>query len=402
MLTLVLWVAWTARLALLPFAVGAVVAYALSPVVDRLASLIPARTRRHDVIRRGVVVLVIYAVVLGLLTGVGVAIVPTAVNQASVFFDELPEIVDDARLQLTEWVDRYRTRLPDELRTEVDGALEEMSSASADVIGRLLTGTVGTLTGALGIVIGFLIVPFWLFYALRDRHFVEGNFMRAVPSGIQPDVLNVGRIADYLLGRYIRAQLLLGLIVGLAVGISMTLLGVQFSIGLGLWAGITELIPILGPWLGAIAGIIVVLATDPGLVVWVALIYSVVQQLENNLLVPRIQGGAVDVHPGMVIILLTVAGAIWGLVGMVVVVPLAAIGRELFWYADRRLRGRNPEEAFAASHVGRRQVDMPLDARVNAAAANTVAVAGPAIGAAVQSEAADAPGDPTSTGRLSG
>lgn len=365
MLTFVLWVAWTARLALLPFAVGAVAAYALSPVVDRLASLIPARSRRQDVMRRGFVVLAIYLVALGLLTGVGVALVPTAVNQATGFFDELPAIIEDARLQVTEWVDRYRTALPDELRTEVDGALADMSSASADVAGRLLTGTIGTLTSALGVVVGFLIVPFWLFYALRDRHFVEGNFMRAVPAGLQADVLNVGRMADDLLGRYIRAQLLLGLIVGTAIGVSMTLLGVEFSIGLGLWAGITELIPILGPWLGAVAGIIVVLATDPGLVVWVALIYFIVQQLENNLLVPRIQGSAVDIHPGMVIILLTVAGAIWGIVGMVVIVPIAAIARELFWYADRRLRGRTPEDAFAASHVGRRQVDMPLDARID-------------------------------------
>src|SRR5690606_4094177 len=130
-----------------------------------------------------------------------------------------------------------------------------------------------------------------------DRHFVERNFMRAVPDSAKDDVRNVGRIADYLLGRYIRAQLLLGVIVGVAIGISMTLLGVQFSIGLGVWAGVTELIPILGPWLGAAAGLIVVLATDPQLVLWVALVYFVVQQLENNLLVPRIQGDAVDLHP---------------------------------------------------------------------------------------------------------
>src|SRR5690606_3917292 len=110
-------------------------------------------------------------------------------------------------------------------------------------------------------------------------------------------------------------------------------------IGLGLWAGVTELIPILGPWLGGIAGVIVVLATDPGLIVWVALIYFMVQQLENNLLVPRIQGDAVDIHPAMVIMLLAVFGAIWGFMGMLVAVPLSAIGRELFWYADRRLRG---------------------------------------------------------------
>ena len=365
MLLAVLWVGWTARLALLPFAVGATVAYALQPLVDRLASLIPARTHQHDVIRRGFVVFLIYLVFFGSLAGVGVAVVPTAVNQGADFMDELPAIVDDARLQVNVWVDRFRTQLPPDLRDEIDQATQDLGSAATDTTLHLLRGTAGTVTGTLGLVFGFLVVPFWMFYALRDRHFVERNFMRAVPDGAKEDVQNVGRISDYLLGRYIRAQLLLGVIVGTAVGISMTLLGVQFSIGLGLWAGITELIPILGPWLGGIAGLIVVLATEPDLVVWVVLIYFIVQQLENNLLVPRIQGSAVDIHPAMVIMLLTIVGTIWGFLGMLVAVPVAAISRELFWYADRRLRGESPATAFAASHVGSRQEDLPLDARTD-------------------------------------
>lgn len=365
MLSFVLWMAWSAKVALLPFAIGAVIAYALQPVVDRLASFIPARTHKHDVIRRGVVVGLIYLVFFGSLTGVGVAVVPTAVNQATDFFAELPEIVDEARVQITDWVDRYRSRLPDELRDEIDNAAQDLGDAATDVVLSVLGGGVGTITGTLGLVFGFLVVPFWMFYALRDRHFVERNFMRAVPDAAKDDVANIGRISDYLLGRYIRAQLLLGLIVGTAIGLSMTLLGVQFSIGLGLWAGITELIPILGPWLGAAAGIMVVLATDPDLFIWVGLVYFVVQQLENNLLVPRIQGGAVDIHPAMVILLLSVVGAIWGFLGMLVAVPLAAIGRELFWYADRRLRGESAAEAYAASHVGSRREDLPLDARLD-------------------------------------
>lgn len=365
MLAIVLWIAWTARWALFPFAIGAVIAYAVTPVVDRLASLIPARTRQHDKMRRGFVVLVIYVAFFGSLTGVGLTVVPVAVDQAVSFTDELPEIVDEARIEVTNWAERYRTRLPDQLRTEIDDRLQDLGGATAEVAAGLLTGTVGRVTGALGVMIGFLIVPFWLFYALRDRHFVERNFMRAVPDPLQADILNVGRIADYLLGRYIRAQLLLAVVVGTTIAVSMTLLGVPFSIGLGVWAGITEMIPILGPWLGAAAGIIVVLATDPGLVVWVALIYFVVQQLENNFLVPRIQGEAVDIHPAMIITLLAVAGSTMGLIGMLIIVPLTAIARELFWYADRRLRGETPTVAFRESHVGQRRQDRALDATLD-------------------------------------
>lgn len=368
MLFVVLAIAWAARWALLPFAFGAVIAYALTPVVDTLSRLIPAQTRQQDKLRRGFIVLVIYAAFFGSLTGVGIAIVPVAVDQAIGFFDALPDIVDDARIEVTTWAEGLRRNLPDQLRTEIDGYVEEIGDAAAGLAGDLITGTVGTVTGAISLVVGFLIVPFWLFYALRDRHFVERNFMRAVPDPLQADVLNVGRIADHLLGRYIRAQLLLALMVGTSIGITMTILGVPFSIGLGLWAGITEMIPILGPWFGATAGIIVVLATEPELVVWVALIYFIVQQVENNVLVPRLQGQAVDIHPAMVITLLAVAASTMGLIGMVIIVPLTAIARELFWYVDRRLRGTPPTVALAESHVGPRIHDLPLDATLQDAA----------------------------------
>jgi len=375
MLTSVCWVAWSAKLALLPFAVGAVITYSLQPVVDWMASFIPARTHRHDVFRRGAVVFFIYLVFFGSITGVGLAVVPTAVNQTAEIFADLPQIVEEARLQLTDWVDQYRAQLPEELRDEIDGATEDLGVAATDLVLSVLGGGVGAITSTLALVFGFLVVPFWMFYALRDRHFVERNFMRAVPDSAKADVANIGRISDFLLGRYIRAQLLLGVIVGVAIALSMTLLGVQFSIGLGLWAGITELIPILGPWLGAAAGMVVVLATEPELAIWVALIYFVVQQVENNLLVPRIQGRAVDIHPAMVILLLVVVGSIWGFLGMLVAVPIAAIARELFWYVDRRLRGESPADAYAHSHVGKRQIDMPADAHLDSPEAITDAEA---------------------------
>jgi predicted PurR-regulated permease PerM len=209
------------------------------------------------------------------------------------------------------------------------------------------------LTGTISVIFGFVIVPFWMFYAMRDRHFVRRNLLSAAPPIVRADVDNMLHIADRLLGRYIRAQLLLGLIVGTAVAIGLTLLDVQLSLALGVLAGITELIPFIGPWLGAIPALVIVAATgDAELFLWVALLYLAVQQVENVLLVPRIQGEAVDVHPGMIILLLIVGGAAFGFLGLIFIVPLAAILRELFWYVDRRLRGETPEDAMAASHQG--------------------------------------------------
>ena len=162
-------------------------------------------------------------------------------------------------------------------------------------------------------------------------------------------------------------------------------MGVQLSLALAIFAGITELIPLIGPWIGAIPALAIVAATDPGLFLWVALLYLVVQQVENILLVPRIQGGAVAIHPGMIILLLAVGAAAFGFLGLVIIVPLAAILRELFWYADRRFRGETPEDALAATQVGaltpEPETDEPTEQEAGPAADESIeAVAGSGAG----------------------
>jgi predicted PurR-regulated permease PerM len=204
-----------------------------------------------------------------------------------------------------------------------------------------------------------------MFYAMRDRHFVATNVVNAVPEGVREDARNIGRMSDHLVGRYIRAQLLLAVIVGIAIGVGLTLMDVRLSLALAFWAGLTELIPIIGPWLGAIPALIIVAATQPDQFIWVALLYFGVQLAENYLLVPRLQSHAVDIHPAMVVLLLAIAGATAGIIGMLIVVPVAAIVREIFWYLDSRLKGETAEEAYAHSKAGRLQRDRPLDARVD-------------------------------------
>lgn len=347
------WFAWHARGALLPFAFGAVIAYALTPIVDGLASVIPARSHRGDVMRRGLVVFVLYALTAGALFGAALVVVPLAADQTTQFADTLPELVDRAREETDSWLERYHSRVPVDVQRRIEAIANDGTGSFTTAAAAWMRTSLSFVTQTLTVLLTFIIVPIWMFWALRDRHFVARNFKAAVPPTIRPDVENVLAIADGLLGRYIRGQLLLGAVVGVSVGIALTLLGVQLSVALGIWAGVTELIPILGPWIGAIPGMIIILATDPSRAVWVALVYFSVQQLENNLLVPRIQGHAVDIHPAMVIVLLAVWGTVFGFLGLLIAVPVTAILRELFWYLDRRFRGETAEDAFSLSLVGR-------------------------------------------------
>jgi predicted PurR-regulated permease PerM len=354
-ITAILIIVYQARIALIPFIIGTLFAYMVSPLVDRISKIIPAKTHRGDVWRRGISVLIVYAIALGALIALFTAIAPSVAEQTRSLVDNLPELLENARVQSNIWTDQVRELLPESVRARFDQYLGDLiksfSSGATRTIENDLSLASSAITTTISIILGFLVVPFWMFYAIRDRHFAENNLTNTAPEEVRNDVRNIAKIGDSVLGRYIRSQLILGLLVGTGVGVALQLLGVQWALWLGVWAGLTELIPLAGPWIGAIAGLILIAATEPSLFIWVALVYLGVQVIENLLLVPRIQGHAVQIHPGMVLLLLVVAGSIWGALGVILIVPLAALARELFWYADHRLKGKSPDEAYEETHV---------------------------------------------------
>jgi predicted PurR-regulated permease PerM len=202
-------------------------------------------------------------------------------------------------------------------------------------------------------LIGFLIIPIWLFYVLNDQARARAFIDKLLSPRIRPDFWNIWGIVNKVFSDYIRGQLILGLAVGVMAGLGLLLLrllgfDVRYILLLALIAGVTELIPIIGPIIGAIPGVLVgFIASDsgPSTGVAVLVVYIVVQQLENNFLVPRIIGESVGVHPAILTVILIAMGQVFGLLGVVLAAPLTAIARDLFVYVYRRLGGLSAEAA---------------------------------------------------------
>ena len=146
-----------------------------------------------------------------------------------------------------------------------------------------------------------------------------------LPENVSRHTRSVFALIDGVIGSYVRAQLISATIVGVLVFIGLLLLDVSFALTLGLLAGVLGLIPIIGAFIGAVPGLLVALATDPGKLVWVALLYIVVQFVESNIISPRIQGRALRLHPIFIMITLIIASDIAGLWGVLVGVPLVAV-----------------------------------------------------------------------------
>jgi predicted PurR-regulated permease PerM len=176
------------------------------------------------------------------------------------------------------------------------------------VLNDFLTRGVKIVQTSAGMILGFIIMPIFIFFILKDWDRLRDKFYEALPLWTRTHTKSIFSILQNVVVRYIRGQLLLGLVVGLCAYALLMILRIDFALPLAVFAGLTEMVPMIGPWLGGGLGVLVTLATAPEKVIWVALGYLLIQLLENNLLVPRIQGSQMEIHPAF-IIMLAILGA---------------------------------------------------------------------------------------------
>ena len=328
---------------LTPFVLGMLLIYLLAPSVDRLSTV---RVGARTIPRWAAILLLYLLIVVAVAVGVILVVRPMS-DQIQRFGDELPQTLDNLRA----WYEGLA--LPAWLRTAIDHVVAAGSgtAGSGPDLGSLLP-LARSLATTLVSTFGYLIIPVWAFYVLKDLARLQGAFVQALPAGWRRDALAITGIVDHTFGRWVRGQLFLGLVVGVATFVGLLLLGVlidpvfiTFAVLLAVIAGILELVPIIGPILSMIPTLVLSLtARDPvGAAIAVVILYLVVQQLENHILVPQIQGDAVELHPSVVILSLIVGSALFGLLGAILSVPVTAAGRDIYRYLFRRLSEEDPD-----------------------------------------------------------
>ncbi|MEX2547042.1 MAG: AI-2E family transporter [Chloroflexota bacterium] len=336
-------VLYLGRHALTPFIVGALLVYMLDPAVGFVSRIrIGSRT-----IPRGLAVLIVYLiVVVVVIQGLRLLLGPL-VSQLIDYLRDLPTLIASLQSTLDSLAATYRDLdLPESVRAFIDSALADLGKGAGGIDFGSLLPIASTIAGTAASFFGFLIIPIWAFYILRDRVRLTDQLAASLPPAWRDEVWGVLTIIERVFGRWIRAQVLLGLIVGAATYGGLVLLGwfvdprfLQFAVFLAVIAGILELLPIIGPIIAMIPTLLVALTTsDPLLgVIAVLILYLIVQQLENAVLVPKIQGDAVQLHPSVVIFALIVGGSIAGLLGAILAIPITAVARDVYRYLFRRL-----------------------------------------------------------------
>jgi len=360
---LLLVVLYLGRSALGPFVLGALLVYILDPVVGWL-------TRRG--LRRGLSILIVYTLVIIVLVEGAALLFGPLVRQIVDFVDDLPVLLEAIEAQLNELVLAFdQLQLPRILRdfiTEFIASLASGGGGGLDLasLAPLYNGVAAALRNLLALAI----VPIWAFYLLKDRDRLLTAVHDAIPTDWREDAWSVMAICERVFGRWLRGQIVLCLAVGLATFVGLMALSLvdpifgRFAVLLAVIAGILELVPIIGPIISMVPTLLLAATTGRiEAIVAVVVLYIIVQQLENQLLVPRIQGGAVEMHPAIVILALAIGASIAGLIGAIFALPIAAASRDIVRYVFQRSSGRSPAEssgyrapppglAFASASVG--------------------------------------------------
>ena len=339
----VLGLLYIARGALFPFIISIVLAQLLYPSVVFLEDRMPGR-RRSPAVARVVSILLIYLAFVGTVAGVLYLTIPPLFHDAQELARTLPDLYERSRATVESWSREFTERIPSELRARIEEAVAGGGDVLADAALGILGRTISGVSNAITLVIGLAVVPFFLFYLLKDREQVVGGLYTMLPPTGRRHTRNVVLILNEVVGSYVRAQLLSATIVGVLVFVGLTILGIEFAAVLGLAAGLFGLIPIIGPVLGAVPGLLVALASSPEKIIWVALVYLAVQLVENNLIAPRVQGRAVRLNPAIIMATLVLASEVAGLWGVIVAVPLVAATRDVFVYFYNEWGGVDGDE----------------------------------------------------------
>ncbi len=276
----------------------------LSPTVDRWS---------RNITRPGAVISVflLTMVIIGLLLSL---VVPPFIDQLQQFAINLPGYAERLSRSDDQGFLTEATKL-------IVNNLNTIANQLSDLSGTLLTKTLGVING----LVAMITVLVLAFYLLLEEEGMKKIYKGIIPRDWYDELTETTRKIAGRLGAWLRGQLLLMFVVGLAVTIGLLIVGSPYALSLGIWAGLTEAIPIVGPWIGAVPGVASGLAESPLQGFLVLLVYLVIQQLEGNILVPRIMSKAVGLNPVIVIIAILIGAKLYGLMGVVLAVPLAAV-----------------------------------------------------------------------------
>jgi predicted PurR-regulated permease PerM len=331
---------------LMPFVIAALFAYLTDPVVDRMERWM-GRT-----LAVSLVFLVVGIIVIGIL----LVLIPYIERQISNFLAQLPTWIDWFQNRARPWLELRFGISPDALDTQrMVAALQANWKQAGGIAATALAGVSKSGMAIVGWVLNLVLIPVVAFYLLRDWDIMVERIRAMIPRPVEPTVSRLAHESDIVLGAFLRGQLSVMVALGVYYGVGLWLVGLSVGPLIGMIAGLISFVP----YLGAITGVVMALAAalvqyqDWAHVLMVAGVFAIGQLPEGYVLVPRMVGDKIGLHPVAVIFAVLAGGELFGFLGVLLALPVASVAMVLLRYGYQRytsseLYGEPPEVAASA------------------------------------------------------
>ncbi|SHI91650.1 AI-2E family transporter [Lutispora thermophila] len=296
-----------------PFIISALLAYLLNPIV-------------HYFEKRGFKriysVVLVYAFFLCLAIIFGLVIIPRLFKDVSVLVENIPNYMKQYDNLYQKFQNGFiNSNLPQGIKDIIDDNIMLLQNMILSFLHKVADSIINFFSQ----LFNFIIVPVLTFYMLKDSAYFKNQLILILPKSKRNKIMQLFRDIDNVFGKYIRGQIFVCSVVGILTTIALLVIKVKYSLTLGMFASVSNIIPYFGPIIGMIPTVILALLDSPTKAFYAAGAYILVQQLESGIITPKIIGESVGIHPVYVIMALLIGGRILGIIGMLIAVPFAAV-----------------------------------------------------------------------------
>ncbi|SFE01296.1 Predicted PurR-regulated permease PerM [Lentibacillus persicus] len=306
--------------------------YLLNPVVDLLE-----RVHIHRV--WGIIIIILG--ISGLLTGLILLTAPAIETQVKDLASQFPTYLQQMGQGIENWIQAsFLAPYYEQGYAWFTSNLSDISSMVTERLGGAMEGVQNVASTITSAVVAIITFPFILFFMLKDGDRFKAFCVKLLPPKYRGEVDRILHNMDVQVGSYIQGQIIVATCIGILLYIGYLIIGLDYAITLAIVAAVTSVVPYIGPMIAITPAIIIAIVDSPIMLVKLGIVWAAVQFLEGNFISPNVMGKTMQVHPLTIIIVLLVAGNLFGVVGVILGIPGYAILKVLVVYAFQKFKDR--------------------------------------------------------------
>ena len=310
---------------------SAILAYLFNPVINFLESKKINRMRG---------VFILYISILAIFLIFALLVIPRTSTEVKRLVVNMPVYMEEATALLDELYNKYYSTLGD-LPPLLHGVQQVVMENIVGIENMVLNGIktfIGGIIKTFSKFISLILTPILTFYFLVDKDFFKKKMLNMIPLKYKEEYINLFCVMDDSLSKFVRGKIILAAYVGITTSILLLILGVDFAVVIGFITGIADIIPYVGPFLGFMPAVFFAYFISPIKALWVAGFFVLIQWVENNILAPKVIGDTTGIHPLIILISIIIGGGIFGVLGMILAVPIVAISIILFRFISNKIK----------------------------------------------------------------